>query len=175
MAPPISVRRTVFRHFPGLLFLALLIECGILVTLLVKIFPDPTVLTPTGLIVAGLGVFAACLVGIVVWMLWITSSTLIITETHLVAVNRPLHWKVSISWDRISRVRKVERAWWTRIGELALNEIHTRDGRRLLFGTHLFWYGEFLDVLKERAQQCEHFDPHPYGIGERGPAQQSTR
>jgi hypothetical protein len=175
MAPPISAHRTVFRHFPGLLLLSLVIECGILGILLAAIVTDPTVFTPKGLLLAALFVIGAYLVGVVVWMLWITSSALIITDSHLVAVNRPLRWRVSVAWDTISSVRKVERAWWNRIGgELALNEIHTRDGRRLMFGTHLFWYGEFLEVLKERAQQCEQFDPHPRGIGERGPAQQST-
>ena len=169
-----SARRTIFRHFPGLLLLAFAIECGILVTLFVKIVPDPSLFTPKGLFVAALFVFGACLNGVLVWMLWITSSALIITDSHLVAVNRPLRWRVSLGWDTISRVRKVERAWWNRIGQMALNEIHTRDGRRLTFGTHLFWYGEFLEVLKQRALKCERFDPHPHGIGERGAAQPSS-
>ena len=166
MAPPISAHRTVFRHFPGLLLLSLVIECGILVTLFIKIVPDPAVLTPKGLFLAALSVFGAYLVGVVVWMLWITSSAFIITDSHLVAVNRPLRWEVSVAWDTISSVRKVERAWWNRIGKMALNEIHTRDGRRLVFGTHLFWYSEFLQVLKQRSRKCDQFDPHPHGIGE---------
>ena len=166
-----SARRTVFRHFPGLLLLTLAIECGILGILLHAIVTDPTVFTPKGLLVAALFVFGACFVGVMVWMLWVTSSALIITDSHLVAVNRPLRWRVSLGWNTISSVRKVERAWWNRIGQMALNEIHTRDGRRLTFGTHLFWYGEFLEVLKQRALKCERFDPHPYGIGERRAAQ----
>ena len=169
-----SAQRTVFRHFPGLLLLALVIECGILVTLLVKIVPDPSLFTPKVLFLAALFLFVAYLVGVVVWMLWITSSALIITDSHLVAVNGPLRWRVTVGWDTISSVRKVERPWWNRIGQMALNEIHTRDGRRLTFGTHLFWYGEFLEVLKQRALRCERFDPHPYGIGEGGAARQTT-
>ena len=174
MAPPIPVRRTVFRHFPGMLLLSLVIECGILVTLFVKIVPDPSLFTPKGLFAAALLIFIACLDGIIVWMLWTTSSALIITDSHLVAVNRPLRWRVSVGWESVSSVRKVERAWWNRIGQMALNEIHTRDGQRIMFGTHLFWYGEFLEVLKQRSYKCQQFDPHPYGIGERGLAKQNT-
>ena len=174
MRETFSARRPVFRHFPGLLLLAFAIECGILGILLHAIVTDPTVFTPKGLLVAAFFVFGACFVGVVVWMLWITSSAPIIADSHLVAVNRPLSWRVSFPWDTISSVRKVEREWWNRIGQMALNEIHTRDGRRLTFGTHLFWYGDFLEVLKERALRCERFDPHPHGIGERGAARHTT-
>jgi hypothetical protein len=145
----------------------LVIEAGLVGILLKIAVTNPASFFGPGLLIVGLFGVALFMVSVLVWMLWITSSNLIITPEHLVVRNRIWRTTTTIAWSDVVGVTKINRSWWNRIGQMALNEIRARDGQRVLFGTHLFWYGEFLALLRDRCRTCRAFDPHPYGIGER--------
>lgn len=166
MAARAPSERRVFRHVPALLPMVSAVELGILGILAKWLARDPGVFTFKGVTLMSFFVVMGSFLGVMLWMLWVTASKFIISDTHLIVVNRIWWTRLAIPWGSIRSVSMIERSWWNRIGELALNEIRTRDGLRVLFGTHLLWYGGFLNVLKSEARCCEQFDPHPRGIGE---------
>ncbi len=140
-------------------------ELGLLVLLAYSLGTARTYNATVFVVVALLG-WAMYLLAFLVIKLWRTRTALTTTPEALLVADRILRRRRKVPWQTITAVTRWDDPWWRRIGRLALNEIVT-DGDPIIFGTHLFWYSEFVAELRRRAVNCRQFDPHPLGVGER--------
>jgi len=78
-----------------------------------------------------------------------------VNDETLIAERLWGHDRVEIRWSDVARVTKIPRP---RVRTWPFVQVESRNGQKILIGTHLRGYQELVKIIRERAVNCEGFE-----------------
>jgi hypothetical protein len=125
---------------------------------IVIVLRDPALVSINGLLFVVLLIAGESCALPVLWRLWQSSVTFVVTPPKLVVVHQILRTRSEFEWSAIQSVRRASPSLWTRGAAWRFTEISIDGGRGIVFGPHLSRYSDFLRELRSRALNCREFD-----------------